>query len=152
MDKLPKFLLSAIRSACEEFGTITYSVHGDNEKARISIMFSKSDNKQVKRKSGAALRRDNKRLREYNESNNNIQVICSDTLDDINAENEYEIKSINNDKPSMECENEPVCASGYTSKQCGDNIEQSTVNIDSDLPNRFIDVHINQLDPSIDTM
>ena len=152
MDKLPKFLLSAIASACEEFGTITYSVHGDNEKARISIMFAKSDNnKQVKRKSGAALRRDNKRLREYSENNSKIQVTHLDTLDDITAENENEIRSIINDEPSMECENEPVCASEYNSKQCGDNIERSTVNIDSDLPNRFIDLPINQVDPIIDT-
>ncbi|CAG2209595.1 unnamed protein product [Mytilus edulis] len=150
MDKLPKFLLSAIRSACEEFGTITYSVHGDNEKARISIMFAKSDNKQVKRKSGAALRRDNKRLREYNESNSNVEVTRLDTLDDITIENENEITNINNDEPSMECENEPVCASEYTSTQCGDNIERSSVNIDSDLTNRFIDLPTHQLDPIID--
>lgn len=94
MDKLPKFLLSAIKSACDEFSTITYSVHGDDEKVRISIMFSKSDNKQVKRKYGAALRRDNKRLREYNESSNKIQVTSLDTLDNITVETENNITRV----------------------------------------------------------
>ncbi|CAC5405813.1 unnamed protein product [Mytilus coruscus] len=148
--KLPKFLLSAIKSACDEFSTITYSVHGDDEKARISIMFSKSDNKQVKRKSGAALRRDNKRLKEYNESSNKIQVTSLDTLDNITVETENNITSVRMDEFNMECENEPKDASGYTSKQLGDNVERIYVNID-DSSNRFSDVHINRLDSSIDT-
>ena len=67
MDRLPWVLKNAIESACGQFRHINYTIHGDADKARISIMFSNSD-MPVKRKSNATTRRDNKRMKEYNNS------------------------------------------------------------------------------------
>ena len=79
MDRLPKFLIKALECACEEYGIITYSFHGDNDKTRISIMFSNTDtNKQVKRKSESARKRDNKRLKEFNFIQSNPDVLNVD--------------------------------------------------------------------------
>ncbi|CAC5423445.1 unnamed protein product [Mytilus coruscus] len=88
MDRLPKFLIKAIECACEEYGIITYSFHGDNDKTRISIMFSNTDsNKQVKRKSGSARRRDNKRLKEFNDIKSNSEVVKVDDTESIDIDN-----------------------------------------------------------------
>ncbi len=65
MERLPALLVSTVQSACEQFKNISFTVHGDSDKARISIVFTNSDNKSNKRKSKATIKRDHKRLREY---------------------------------------------------------------------------------------
>ena len=131
---MPKFLLKAIQNACEEFRVVTYTVHGDDEKARISIMFSNSDCKQVKRKSVATVRRDNKRMKEFNnskyssnatndvdnsDSNPGIEVLADNT-------NVKTVHSVADCEPSMEIESVPNCASlSADENTIGENIERS---------------------------
>ncbi|CAC5391802.1 unnamed protein product [Mytilus coruscus] len=112
MERLPKFLMKAIDCACEEYGMITCSFHGDNDKTRISIMFSNTDNKQVKRKSGSTRRRDNKRLKEFN-----------DTINDTHVLNVNEIESIDTDSMNID-----ACTHG-TVNEC----EERTMNTDIPL-------------------
>lgn len=47
MERLPTFMTSAIQNACEQFRNITYTIHGENDKARISIVFTNDDNPKV---------------------------------------------------------------------------------------------------------
>ena len=55
-------------------------MHGDDKKARISIMFTQNDNKQTKRKSKSTVSRDHRRMEKYNyKTDNNNQC------DDISA-------------------------------------------------------------------
>jgi hypothetical protein len=49
--ELPTFLVKSIANAFDIFTNVTYTVHGDDKKARISIMFEQNDNKQTVRKS-----------------------------------------------------------------------------------------------------
>ena len=65
MDKLPIFLVKSIESACDLFSNITYSVHGDENRVRISIMFDRNDSMQQKRKSKSTVARDTKRMNVY---------------------------------------------------------------------------------------
>ncbi|CAG2224796.1 unnamed protein product [Mytilus edulis] len=140
MDRLPKFLIKALECACEEYGIITYSFHGDNDKTRISIMFSNTDtNKQVKRKSESARKRDNKRLKEFNFIQSNTDVLNVDdnesiVIDNINIEactvDECEESTMITDIPLMG-------ASSFTHsipiQHVDKNIERCTFN-DVDIP------------------
>ena len=65
MDKLPLFLINAIESACEIYSNISYNVHGDKNRARISIVFENNECKQRPTKSKSTVRRDNKRMADY---------------------------------------------------------------------------------------
>ncbi|CAC5409052.1 unnamed protein product [Mytilus coruscus] len=137
MERLPKFLMKAIDCACEEYGMITYSFHGDNDKTRISIMFSNTDNKQVKRKSGSTRRRDNKRLKEFNDTINDTHVLNVNEIESIDTDsmnidacthgtvNECEERTMNTDIPLFG-------ASSFTHsmsiENVGENIERCTVN------------------------
>ena len=137
MDNLPKFLIKAIRDACEEFPVITYTVHGDDQKARISIMFSMSENKQVKRKSASTGRRDNKRMKEFNDnkcvengtfdSSYSVSNTRNDTLNVNENTNIKTFNSANTNDSSMEFESDPVCASLPLPEveTIGENIEHS---------------------------
>lgn len=40
--------MKSIKNACNIFDNITFTKHGDERKARVSIMFAQSDNKQIK--------------------------------------------------------------------------------------------------------
>ena len=66
MERLPLYLRTSIESACEQFLVVNYTIHGDKDKARISIMFSNCENKQFKRKSNCTVNRDAKRMKEFN--------------------------------------------------------------------------------------
>ncbi|VDH93440.1 Hypothetical predicted protein, partial [Mytilus galloprovincialis] len=66
MERLPSLLMSTIENACGQFRNITFTVHGENDRARISIMFSNEDNNKSKRKSNSTVNRDKKRMKEYN--------------------------------------------------------------------------------------
>ncbi|CAC5411555.1 unnamed protein product [Mytilus coruscus] len=143
MDRLPKFLIKAIECASEEYGIITYSFHGDNDKTRISIMFSNTDtNKQVKRKSGSARRRDNRRLKEFNDTKSNTEVLNVDDIESIDLDNmnidactvdEHEERIMNTDIPLLG-------ASSFTHsipiEHVGENIERCTFNkqVTVDIP------------------
>lgn len=72
MDKLPTFLVKSIVNACELFTNVTYTVHGDDKKARISIMFAQNDNKQTVCKSKSTVSRDHRRMEKYNSKIDNI--------------------------------------------------------------------------------
>ena len=92
MDTLPWVLKNAIESACGQFRHINYTIHGDTDKARISIMFSNSDIKPVKRKSNATTRRNNKRMKEYN---NSVTEEHNTQGDEENTENVVHENEIN---------------------------------------------------------
>lgn len=62
MENLPPYLLKAIEGACSIFRNVNFTIHGDVDKTRISIMFDNCDNEKRKRKSKAVLRRDAERL------------------------------------------------------------------------------------------
>ena len=81
MERLPFLLRNAIESACGQFRNIQYTLHGDDNKARISIMFSNSENKPPKRKSSATAKRDNKRMKEFIENRATDTIEQSDVLD-----------------------------------------------------------------------
>ena len=55
-------------------------MHGDDKKARISIMFTQNDNKQTKRKSKSTVSRDHRRMEKYNNKTDN-----NNQCDDISA-------------------------------------------------------------------
>ena len=138
--------MKAIENACEEFRVITYTVHGDDEKARISIMFSNIECKQVKRKSVATVRRDSKRMKEFNDSKSTASVTadCDRPVSNTDVEvlNENtNVKTVdsdsNNNEPNMEFESVPVCASSLFTevKTVGENIEHSIDStVDSNEP------------------
>ena len=65
MDKLPEFLFMAIGNACKIFDNITYNVHGDETRTRISIIFNKAENKERQHKTKSTMRRDNKRMNDF---------------------------------------------------------------------------------------
>lgn len=81
MDRLPFMLQNAIETACGQFRIINYTIHGDSDKARISIMFTNSESKQIKRKSKSTANRDNKRMKEFNESYLTEDNVSSDNVD-----------------------------------------------------------------------
>ena len=81
MDRLPFMLQNAIETACGQFRIINYTIHGDSDKARISIMFTNSKSKQIKRKSKSTANRDNKRMKEFNESYLTEDNVSSDNVD-----------------------------------------------------------------------
>lgn len=127
MENLPNFLLKAIQNACEEFSVITYTVHGDNGKARISIMFSNSDCKQMKRKSISTLRRDNKRIKEYNNSKSTQSNAISISIDsndfvakDHSDRGTFDIMSA--EEHRMEFDSLPSSASSFDKNVVGENI------------------------------
>ncbi|CAC5397724.1 unnamed protein product [Mytilus coruscus] len=78
MERLPSLLTSTIQNACKQFCNITFTVHGENDKARISIMFTNQDSVKSKRKSNSSVKRDNKRLKEYYENNSDTIIAESD--------------------------------------------------------------------------
>lgn len=65
MENLPPYLLKAIEGACSMFSNVTFSIHGDINKTRISIMFDEGDSNKLKRKSKSTVHRDNKRLEKF---------------------------------------------------------------------------------------
>ncbi|CAC5380623.1 unnamed protein product [Mytilus coruscus] len=93
MERLPSLLTSTIQNACEQFRNITFTVHGENDKARISIMFTNQESIKSKRKSNSTIKRDNKRLREYNENNSDtiITECATNTQCSNNADNCVEL-------------------------------------------------------------
>ncbi|VDI07978.1 Hypothetical predicted protein [Mytilus galloprovincialis] len=95
MERLPLLLTSTIHNACEQFRNITFTVHGENDKARISIMFTNQESIKSKRKSNSTIKRDNKRLREYNENNSDtiITECATNTQCSNNADNYVELVS-----------------------------------------------------------
>ncbi|CAC5403150.1 unnamed protein product [Mytilus coruscus] len=100
-------------------------------------MFSNTDNKQVKRKSGSTRRRDNKRLKEFNDTINDTHVLNVNEIESIDTDsmnidacthgtvNECEERTMNTDIPLFG-------ASSFTHsmsiENVGENIERCTVN------------------------
>ena len=91
MERLPSLLMSTIENACEQFSNISFTVHGENDRARISIVFTNQEISKSKRKSNSTVNRDRKRMKEYNNDNvhienseNDTDVICSDSLSENN--------------------------------------------------------------------
>ena len=72
------FLVKYIENACELFTNVTYMVHGDDIKARISIMFVQNDKTQIVRKSKSKVSRDHKRMDKYNNSKTDNIDQCVD--------------------------------------------------------------------------
>ena len=70
--ELPTFLVKSIANAFDIFTNVTYTVHGDDKKARISIMFEQNDNKQTVRKSKSTVSRDHRRMEKYDSKTDNI--------------------------------------------------------------------------------
>ncbi|CAC5361460.1 unnamed protein product [Mytilus coruscus] len=100
MDKLPAYLVKSIDNACSLFSNKTFTIHGDENKARISIMFGQSDDKNTKRKSKSMERRDNKRMTNF------IQKVRKDN--ENTERNESQVTEIIQCDQLMEIENENV--------------------------------------------
>lgn len=75
MENLPALLLSTIKSASEQFKNVSFTVHGETDRARISIVFSNQDSAINKRKSNATVKRDIKRMKEHNEARSNSNQV-----------------------------------------------------------------------------
>ncbi|CAG2186348.1 unnamed protein product [Mytilus edulis] len=114
MERLPSLLTSTIENACRQFRHISFTVHGENDRARVSIVFTNQDSNKTKRKSNSTVNRDKKRMKEYNTddanssiSENHKDVICSDRSSEISqipseevSTNTLDIMDID-DNPSM---------------------------------------------------
>ncbi|CAG2257559.1 unnamed protein product [Mytilus edulis] len=100
MDKLPAYLVKSIDNACSLFSKITFTIHGDENKARISIMFGQSEDKNNKRKSQSMERRNNIRMSNF------IQKVTKDN-ENITT-NESQATEIIQCDQLMELENENV--------------------------------------------
>lgn len=88
MERLPSLLVSSIQHACEHYRNITFTIHGAEDKARISIVFCNDDQSKMKRKSNATVRRNTKRMNNY----------VDDQSKDNRSENELEETSLPNDR------------------------------------------------------
>ncbi|CAG2236381.1 unnamed protein product [Mytilus edulis] len=133
MDKLPAYLVKSIDNACSLFSKITFTIHGDENKARISIMFGQSEDKNNKRKSQSMERRNNIRMSNF------IQKVTKDN-ENITT-NESQATEIIQCDQLMELENENVRSA-----------ETATVmdNIAHELPENgtmFSDKHLHKNSP-----
>lgn len=107
MEKLPKYLQNAIESTCEQFPVVNYTLHGDKDKLRISIMFSNEDNKQIKRKSNSTINRDNKRMKEYNNGlspKNSSDIDSAEIIHDV-TENVNIVQTAESCQTGMDVDN-----------------------------------------------
>ncbi len=95
MERLPSLLMSTIQNACEQFRNIQFTVHGENDRARISIVFSNQDKTVNKRKSKATVQRDNKRLKEYVAELSDIQQTVERNIE-IQQTITSEVQSVEN--------------------------------------------------------
>ena len=114
MEKLPKFLDKSIANACESFTNMTYTVHADDKKAKISIMFAQNDNKQTMRRSKSTARRDNRRtdkreVKLNKNTSNNMELaegLTDNSVDEtINITNETLDKTDNKTETKTENQN-----------------------------------------------
>lgn len=119
MERLPALLLKTIENACEQFRNISFTVHGENDRARISVVFTNEDNTKSKRKSNSTVNRNKKRMKEYNNDNVNIEnienptnVICSDRSSEIIQITNEEVST--NTLDIMDFDDNPSVASGTT--------------------------------------
>jgi len=80
---------------------VTYTVHGDDNKARISIMFAQEDSKHTPRKLKSTVRRNNKRMKEYNENMKDSKTEYNDKSRVENNENKENV-DIHNESTGMD--------------------------------------------------
>ncbi|VDI61820.1 Hypothetical predicted protein [Mytilus galloprovincialis] len=125
MERLPSLLRSTIENACEQFRNITFTVHGESDRARISIIFANEDTNKSKRKSISTVNRDKKRMKEYNNSvetisniENHIEMIHSDCVFESNKIQDETVAA--NTSDIMDIEDNPSEASVIA---CSGNIE-----------------------------
>ncbi|CAG2224882.1 unnamed protein product [Mytilus edulis] len=142
MERLPSLLMSNIESACEQFRNISFTVHGENDRARISIVFTNQDNNKTKRKSKSTVNRDQKRMKEYNNDNVNISnienhtdVICSDTCSSSENNHIPSEKVSTNTSDVMDFDDNPCEASASTGNI--DNIESLNIELSIDTGNEL---------------
>ncbi|CAC5406645.1 unnamed protein product [Mytilus coruscus] len=161
MERLPSLLMSTIENACEQFRNITFTVHGENDRARISIMFTNEDSNKSKRKSNSTVNRDKKRMKEYNNSvesvsnnENNLAVIHSDCAFESNIIQDETVAI--NTSDIMDIEDNPseasatACTGNIETGIERPNIEQCSIDTGKELSvsfnsvNRKIDNNVNK--------
>ncbi|VDI64331.1 Hypothetical predicted protein [Mytilus galloprovincialis] len=140
MERLPALLMSTIENACEQFRNITFTVHGENDRARVSIVFTNEDSTKSKRKSNSTVNRNKKRMKEYNNDNvnienieNNTNVICSDRSSEIIQRTSEKVST--NTLDIMDFEDDPSVASATTGNI--DIIESPNIELSIDTGNEL---------------
>ncbi|CAC5387504.1 unnamed protein product [Mytilus coruscus] len=98
MDKLPAYLVKSIDNACSLFNNITFTIHGDENKAKITIMFGQSDDKRTKRKSKSMELRDNKKMSNFiqkvRKDNESTEINESQVTEIIQCDQLMEIENV----------------------------------------------------------
>ena len=142
MDKLPIFLRNAIENACGIYTNISYTVHGDDSKTRISIMFTQGDNKQSKRKSNATVSRDAKRMKDHIENTKDTDNKKShETNNEIRQETVYNVDRDDEESSAMEVDSKIVRSANNNKAEKTTDDKKSSVNRTKEkLKSREVDV------------
>jgi hypothetical protein len=152
--KLPTFLVKSIANAFEFFTNVTCTVHGDDQKARITIMFEQNDNKQTVCKSKSTVSRDHRRMEKYNSKTDNINQcvdISTTMIQNERVQLLNKVDDIDNELCDMDIAKHVLQSENSDKMEVKiNNITSNNEELAESLTNNYVDETINNTNETID--